>query len=145
MMTLEEKAREYDAIIRRAGVCLALTDNEDVKNTVITVIALDDNDDKRIIESLIEYFKDARYRVLNLKGTTADEVLVWLEKQNWKKRVCPDISSTDLLSEGDETNVNNILYIMNQLKDQKPYDEDDTAEKCIEFLNSVKERICQKK
>jgi len=41
----------------------------------------------------------------------------------------------------DEENMNNILYILNQLKDTSSYKEDDIAEKTIDWLKSLKDRF----
>ena len=44
-------------------------------------------------------------------------------------------------SEGDEENSKNILYILNQLKGNAIYNKDKIAEKCIDWLKSLKDRI----
>lgn len=41
----------------------------------------------------------------------------------------------------DEENMNNVIYILNQLKDTS-YKEDDIAEKTINWLKSLKDRLC---
>ena len=48
-------------------------------------------------------------------------------------------------SEEDEENVNNILYVFNQLKGASFYKEDDTAEKIIAWLESLKCRVQSQK
>ena len=47
-------------------------------------------------------------------------------------------------SEEDEENLNNVLYILNQLKDTSSYEEDNTAEKTINWFKSLKYRLCSK-
>ena len=41
----------------------------------------------------------------------------------------------------DEENMNNVLYIFNQLKDTSSYKEDNIAEKTIKWLESLKDRV----
>ena len=38
-------------------------------------------------------------------------------------------------------NMNNVLYIFNQLKDTSSYKEDNIAEKTIKWLESLKDRV----
>ena len=56
----------------------------------------------------------------------------WLEKQGEQKSAW---------SEEDEENRKNILYILNQLKGTAIYKEDKTAENCIDWLKSLKDRV----
>lgn len=42
----------------------------------------------------------------------------------------------------DEENMNNIIYILNQLKDTSSYEEDNIAENAINWLKNLKDRLC---
>lgn len=42
----------------------------------------------------------------------------------------------------DEENMNNVLYILNQLKDTSYYKEDNISERTINWLKSIKDRLC---
>lgn len=42
----------------------------------------------------------------------------------------------------DEENMNNVLYILNQLKDTSSYEEDNIGEKTINWFKSLKDRLC---
>ena len=61
------------------------------------------------------------------------DVIAWLEKQGHKETTW---------NKEDEENMNNVLYIFNQLKDTSSYKEDDIAEKTINWFKSLKDRLC---
>ena len=41
--------------------------------------------------------------------------------------------------------MNNVLYILNQLKDTSSYEDDNIAEKTINWFKSLKDRLCSNK
>jgi hypothetical protein len=65
-------------------------------------------------------------------GESVKDMLAWLEKQGQKETTW---------NKEDEENMNNVLYILNQLKNTS-YKEDDIAEKTINWVKSLKERLC---
>lgn len=84
-------------------------------------------------------------RIYRLIAEAADEHAFWttcrligdkecVELQDFLKSLKPQPKQE--WSEEDEFCMNTILNILEQLKGQSPYEEDDTAEKCINFLKS---------
>ena len=64
----------------------------------------------------------------------------WVAIAAAKRHLDDDKIDVNLKRE-DEENLNNVLYIFNQLKDTSSYKEDDIAEKTINWLKSLKDRL----
>lgn len=139
-LTIEQKARAYDNAIK------VIKDNLDALNEITETGANTVNiqsirncfyrafpelqsEDEKIRKELIEHF---RWNAQILNCITNQDVIAWLEKQGLKETTW---------NKEDEENINNVLYILNQLKETSPYEEDDIAEKTINWLKSLKDRI----
>ena len=85
--------------------------------------------DERLRKTTIDFLKE--YAIKGYEN--AVECIDWLEKQG-EKEIAWD--------KEDEENMNNVLYILNQLKDTSAYKEDDVVEKIINWLKSIKDRLC---
>ena len=91
---------------------------------------LKESKDEKIKREIVAYINE----LADLKNEKIPtKWLDWLEKQGQKETTW---------NKEDEENVNNILYVFNQLKDTSFYKEDDTAEKIINWLKSLKDRLC---
>ena len=91
---------------------------------------LQESEDEKIKREIVAYINE----LADLKNEKIPtKWLAWLEKQGQKETTW---------NKEDEENVNNILYVFNQLKDTSFYKEDDTAEKIINWLKSLKDRLC---
>ena len=123
MKTIEEKARAYDEAIKRAKA-FELAEYKNIMESVFPELV--ESEDEKIRK---EFCKDIWTFIPNEK---AHKYIAWLEKQGkWKLA----------WSEEDKENMNNILYILNQLKDTSSYEEDDIAEKTINWFKSLKDRL----
>lgn len=60
------------------------------------------------------------------------------------ERIFPKLkeSEDERWNKEDEENINNVLYILNQLKDTSYYEEDNMIENIINWLKSLKTRVC---
>lgn len=85
--------------------------------------------DERLRKTTIDFLKEYADKGYE----NAVECIDWLEKQD-EKEITWD--------KEDEENMNNVLYILNQLKDTSAYKEDDVVEKIINWLKSIKDRLC---
>lgn len=97
---------------------------EDIENTFPE---LKESEDEKIRKGIIRC----------VKGNMPDndsrkKYIAWLEKQYQKETTW---------NKEDEKNVNNILYVFNQLKGTSSYKEDNTAEKTIKWVKSLKDRL----
>ena len=94
---------------------------------------LQESEDEKIRKELIAIYSVGA-KVNAKTGDIPDkDIVAWLEKQGEKEVTC---------NKEDEENMNNILYVFNQLRDTSFYKEDDTAEKIINWLKSLKDRLC---
>ena len=138
MKTIEEKARAYDEALSRAKKEWSNNLDNAYKNyrerLEIIFPELAESEDEKIRKALVELVKcneRSGYTLLNNVSTSS--MLVWLEKQAERKLAW---------DEEDEENMNNILYILNQLKDTSSYEEDDIVERIINWIKSLKDRLC---
>ena len=91
---------------------------------------LKESKDEKIKREIVAYINE----LADLKNEKIPtKWLNWLEKQGQKETTW---------NKEDEENMNNILYVFNQLKDTSFYKEDNTAEKIINWLKSLKDRLC---
>ena len=94
---------------------------------------LQESKDEKIRKELIAIYSVGA-KVNAKTGDIPDkDIVAWLEKQGQKETTW---------NKEDEENINNILYVFNQLKDTSFYKEDDTVEKVINWLKSLKDKLC---
>lgn len=136
--------KRYDDALKRAEAILKVAQNQtEIYNCIITIFPeLKESCDREIrkdiirnLERYIECVKDG-YDAPSAKNFVIEEIekqIVWLEKQGQKETTW---------NKEDEENMNNVLYVFNQVKGTFFYKEDDTAEKVINWLKSLKDRLC---
>lgn len=95
---------------------------------------LKESEDEKIRNFLIDFIKICTWTEKEDQGwPLREDCLAWLEKQGQKEATW---------NKEDEENINNILYVFNQLRGISFYKEDDTVEKIINWLKSLKDRLC---
>lgn len=114
-MTTEDKAKIYDGA---NGTFYKKSDEPK------------ESEDKRIRENCIHFLELQKSH--HASTVEIEECIAWLEKQRQKETVW---------NKEDEENMNNVLYILNQLE-YTSYEEDDIAEKAINWFKSLKDRLC---
>lgn len=127
-LTIEEKAQRYDEAIKKIKYVMEhgvqpVLNKEDLQGIFPE---LKESEDEHIRKEIISALKYA-----NHKGVY-DKHIAWLEEQCRKETTW---------NKEDEENVNNILYVFNQLKGTSSYKEDNTAEKTIKWVKSLKDRL----
>ena len=125
--------KRYDDALKRAEAILKVAQNQkEIYDSITTIFPeLKESEDEEIRKTLIEYFNAyPKDYYCELKTSC---IIAWLEKQGRKETTW---------NKEDEENMNNVLYIFNQVKDNFFYKEDDIAEKTINWLKSLKDRLC---
>lgn len=134
-LSIEQKAKAYDELFIKAKQIYNKENDVLIMHTIEDLFPeVKEPEDERIRQKVIKLVKMSNaVGGYALHKWEADEMLAWLEKQGEQK--------SDGWNEKDEENVNNVLYIFNQLKDASSYEEDNIAEKTINWLKSLKDRI----
>lgn len=114
-MTTEDKAKAYG----EAGGTFYKKSNE-----------TKESEDERIRKNCIHFLELQKSH--HASTVEIEECIAWLEKPGQKETVW---------NKEDEENMNNVLYILNQLE-YTSYEEDDIAEKAINWFKSLKDRLC---
>lgn len=135
-LTIEEKAKRYDDVIRKAKITLdcCTFDSTITEHIVYDIFPeLKKSDDERIRKSLIELFKDMEWddSILHDYNMDKDKTIAWLEKQGEQKSV--------EWSEYDEHKVKDIIYFLNSAK--KHYASTDELDACVRWLWSILQRM----
>ena len=134
-MTQEEKAKAYDKAIERVKVfkehLLEINEKDYADELNYIFPELKESEDERIREAILESLP--KYGYLPQTSIRVEDAIAWLEKQGQKEATW---------NKEDEENMNNVLYILNQLKDTSSYEEDNIPEKAINWFKSLKERLC---
>lgn len=130
-MTQEEKA--YDRLIERLKDLKFAYRFSPLSDTIEEIFPeLKESEDEKIRKTLYGWVcvePDDTFK----EGFTKEQILAWLEKKGEQKTTW---------DKQDEENMNNVLYILNQLKDTSSYKEHDIAEKTINWFKALKYRLC---
>ena len=95
---------------------------------------LKEGEDEKIRKDIVTYLaQSANSATLKVNAQKFNKWISWLEKQDQKETTW---------NKEDEENMNNVLYILNQLKDTSFYKEDDIAGKAINWFKYLKDRLC---
>ena len=134
-LTIEEKANRYDEAIE---IARKIKNGEPINVPNGTVIPdvifpeLKELESERIRKFLIDYFSCIKYCLDDgiWKGFRIDDIIAYIERQEEQKPVW---------SEYDEHKVKDIIYYLNEAKEQ--YATDVYLNDCIKWLNSLNQRM----
>lgn len=125
-----------------------MLDSETISLLTDSVAWLEKQGEKKLAKNIVEAWKDMRLEVYQQASGNRHE-------PNYSDDTTKMFSLNDIdeiiekmseqkpaeWSEEDEKVLDNIFYILNQLKDTTPYKEDKTAKECIVWLESIKDRV----
>lgn len=135
MKTVEQKAKAYNKAVKEASIAYKDGDKY-LKATLERIFPeLIEPDDERIRKDIIRVLKG---EISFTSEKENEKYITWLEKQG---KLNPYSMKETTWNKEDEENMNNVLYILNQLKDISSYEEDNIGKKTINWLKSLKERI----